>query len=510
MALGLTAGHGVRAAYIGMHVADRLGLPADQHADLFYAELLMDAGCTAWASQTAAAILGDEIAARRHLFFLSDPRDPRDMVRWLARYMAAGESLPTRVKRSARFLVRGRPFIIEGLENTAEVASRLARRLGRSPGVQQALRSVFEQWDGSGPHGQRAASIPIVSRIVFATIFLEVLHQVEGRQAAVRLARARRGRTLDPGVVDAFVRLAESEAFWRGLEDQSVWETVRQMEPDSAYRYVGADRLDDTVLAFADFADLKSFYTAGHSRRVAALAERMAAALGLASADTTAVRRAALLHDLGLVAVPSFVLHKPEDRLTGAEWESLRLHPYHAERILSRVPAFAPVVPLVAAHHERPDGRGYFRGLTADQIPLGACLIGVADRFDELTHVRPGRTALDTGAALAELDTEAGTAFSAEAINALHRVAPALAGRDPAPEPVASAEPRPAWPAGLTDREIDVLRLLATGASRRAMAARLAVSEHTIRHHLEHIYTKIDVRTRVEATLFAIEHALLR
>jgi HD-GYP domain-containing protein (c-di-GMP phosphodiesterase class II) len=154
---------------------------------------------------------------------------------------------------------------------------------------------------------------------------------------------------LDPVVSDAVGRLAADDGFWQGLESESVWTLVRGLEPDSPYRYFPETRLDEAAEAFADFADLKSFYLAGHSRRVAALAERMASVLGSSPADLVTVRRAALLHDVGLVAVPSFVLHKPEDRLTDAEREALRLHPYHAERILARVPAFASAVPLVGA-----------------------------------------------------------------------------------------------------------------------------------------------------------------
>ena len=510
MALGLSAGHGIRAAYIGMQVADLLGLPADQRADLFYTELLMDAGCTAWASQIAATVLGDEIAARRHFFFLCDPRDPRDVVKWLARYMAAGESLATRVRHSANFVLRGRAFLLEGLENTSEVAARLARRLGRSPGVQEALRFIFEQWDGTGPHGRRGAAIPIVSRIVHATLLFEVTQQLAGREEAVRVARARRRKALDPDVVDAFARLGEREAFWRGLEQESIWRVVREMEPHSDTRWLAPQQLDDAACAFADFTDLKSFYSAGHSRRVAAVAGRMAQEMDLPPAEVDAIRRAALVHDIGLVAVPSFVLHKPDDRLTDAERESLRLHPYHAERILSYVPAFAPIVPIVAAHHEQPDGGGFLRGLRGNQIPAGAAVLAVADHFDELTHARPGRDAVAGDAAMRQMRAGAGRMFSAEAIDALARIAPEHLAGAPPPGPAVGTEPKVARHGGLTDREVEVLRLLATGASRRAIAARLSVSEHTVRHHLEHIYAKIDVRTRVEATLFAVEHALLQ
>jgi HD-GYP domain-containing protein (c-di-GMP phosphodiesterase class II)/DNA-binding CsgD family transcriptional regulator len=513
MALGLPAGHAVRATYIGMRIAEVLGLSQRDRSDLFYAELMMDAGCTAWASQVAATILGDDVTARRQLFFFSDYGDPRDVVRWLARYMAAGERTATRLRRTVDFAVHGRRFMMEGMHNTSEVAARIAGRLDRSPGVQQALRFVFERWDGSGPNGRRAESIPLISRIVYASIFLEVFHQTEGRNAAVALARDRRGDSLDPGVVDAFLRLAADEPFWQGLEDESIWSLVCALEPESPSRSFSADRLDDAAAAFGDFADLKSFYTAGHARRVAALAERIAARLRLPPAEVVAIRRSALLHDIGLVGVPSFVLHKPESRLSDAEWETLRLHPYYGERILGRVPAFAALCPIVAAHHERPDGRGYHRGLTLDAIPVGARVVRVAERFDELTHVGPERGANAAEDALVAMGRDAGAGFWSDAVAALHEVHPTDHPERPLAPPREAAPPpaprRPPWPASLTDREVEVLRTLATGASRRAMAAALSVSEHTIRHHLEHIYGKIEVRTRVEATLFAVEHGLL-
>ncbi len=513
LALGLAAGHGVRATYIGMQLADLLGLTPEQRTDLFYSELLMDAGCTAWASQAAAAVLGNEIVARRELFIMRDPRDPRDVIGWLARYMAAGERVGTRARRIANFSIHGKEFMLEGLRNTTEVASRMAGRLGQSSDVQQALMHAFEAWDGTGPRGKRADSIPIIARIVHATIFFEVFHHAQGRDAAIRLARSRRGTRLDPQVVDAFLQRASREEFWNGLESESVADEVRALEPESSRRYFDAARLDDAACAFGDFADLKSFYSAGHSRRVAQLVETVGSQLGLSSADVATIRRAACLHDVGLVAVSSTILHKPEDRLTAAEWESLRLHPYYAERILSRSPAFVSVIPMVAAHQERPDGAGYHRGLSGRDIPLGARIIAVADRFDVLTHDAPNRAALDPDSALRTMGRDVGARFFPEQFDALVaalgrssdvivRGVDVSHGADGQPE-------EQDWPAGLTAREVQVLRVLATGANRKDMAEQLSVSEHTIRHHLEHIYNKIDVHTRVGATLFAIEHDLL-
>lgn len=513
MALGLPAGHGVRSTYIGMHLADELGLSSDQRVDLFYAELLMDVGCTAWTSYTASAVLGDEIVARRELLFHSDPRDPRSVVRWLVRYMAAGQRVITRARRMVDFGMNGKQFIMDGMRNTSEVAARMADRLGRSIEVQQALRSLFEQWDGSGPNGKRERSIPLIARIVHATISLEATHQAEGREAALTLARTRRGKSLDPDVVDALLRLAEQETFWQGLEGESIWEAVRQLEPESPHRYFNELRLDDAARAFADFADLKSFYSAGHSRRVASLAEQMAVRLGLGPSEITTVRRAALVHDIGLVAVPSFVLHKPEERLSAAEWESLRLHPYYAERILARVPAFEDVIPLVAAHHERPDGQGYHRGISQSQIPRGARIISVADVFDELAHEGPERSAMEPGEALRRMSRELGDRFDKESFDALVQTL----GRSEQVSIDLSAEieargqngSKSDWPAGLSDREVEVLRLAAKGLTRKQIAEDLFVSPSTVRSHLEHIYAKVGVSTRAAATLFAVENDLI-
>jgi DNA-binding CsgD family transcriptional regulator len=187
------------------------------------------------------------------------------------------------------------------------------------------------------------------------------------------------------------------------------------------------------------------------------------------------------------------------------EWESIRLHPYHGERILSRVQVFEPVVPLVAAHHERIDGTGYYRGLVKAQIPRGARVIGLADHFDELTHETPDHRALQPEEALTRIGEEAGAGLGPDCFEALVQE---VRGDGSAVLARKRVHPRE-WPAGLTEREVEILRLLTKGLSRREMAKQLFLSEHTVRHHLEHIYNKVGVSTRVAATVFAVEHDLL-
>ncbi len=505
LAMGLHMEHGARSCYIGVHIAQEMELPLEQRTDLYYSELLKDAGCTTYTSQLASSWLVDELAVKRDLQFFRNTRNPLNIASWLIKYVAAGSPLPTRATHILDFLVKGREFMKEGFESTCQVAARIAQRLGMPQAVQDALMQVFEQWDGHGmPYGIKSDAISIISRIVLVTSFLDVFHRVEGRDAAKHVALARRGKAFDPSVVDAFLSVAQKEGFWRGLEQERVWDSVLSMEPEqSPYQYMGEEKLIDVALALADYADLKSPFLTGRSRRIADLAERIARGMGLPEPEATHIYRAALVHDIGIVAIPSFVLNKAQDTLTEAEREQVRLHPYHSERILSRVPALEPIIPLVAAHHEEMDGRGYYRGLRGSQIPLGAQVIAVADRFDELTHDAPDSPGRELDRAVNLMRQEVGGRLSPDAFQAL---TDDLSGVDRSHRQRTRQQE---WPARLTDREVEVLRLIAKGLNRRQAARALFIAEGTVRSHLEHIYSKIGVSNRAAAALFAVEHDLL-
>jgi HD-GYP domain-containing protein (c-di-GMP phosphodiesterase class II) len=208
------------------------------------------------------------------------------------------------------------------------------------------------------------------------------------------------------------------------------------------------------------------------------------------------------MHDVGLAAIPSYSLSKPTQRLSPSEQELLRAHPYRAERIFARVPALTKIVPLVAAHHERMDGRGFYRGLSGEQVPIGARIIAVADRFDELSHASPNHDALDQQTAFNDVRADTGPGLWPPAVEALAEELGAARARSPHRRSAAQ-------PAGLTEREIEILRMLSRGLTRQEIARQTVISEHTVRHHLEHIYDKVGVSTRVAAALFAAEHGLL-
>jgi HD-GYP domain-containing protein (c-di-GMP phosphodiesterase class II) len=256
--------------------------------------------------------------------------------------------------------------------------------------------------------------------------------------------------------------------------------------------------LDEACRVIADYADLKSYGTLGHSRAVAEVAEAAGWRLGLESDAVDELRRAAWLHDLGRVAVSGAVWAKPGP-LTGGEWEQVRLHSYQTERLLARVPAIAGLAATAAADHERLDGSGYHRGLDGAQLSAAARILAVADAWCAMGEPRAHRDALEPAAAADVLrDLADRGKLGGEAVDAV------LACVGERGRPVAQP------PAGLTAREVEVLCLLARGLTNKQTAARLQISPKTVGRHVEAIYSKIGASTRAAAALFAVEHDLLR
>ena len=181
----------------------------------------------------------------------------------------------------------------------------------------------------------------------------------------------------------------------RGWTRQSVWDEAVRAEP-GPQPVVGQARLDACLSAVADFADLKSMWTIGHSRGVADLAAQAAAVAGLPAADQVLLRRAALVHDIGRVTVPFSVWAKPGP-LTRGEREQVRLHAYHSERVLDAADGLRPLARLAGSHGERCDGSGYHRGSRAADLPPAARLLAAADCYHAMREQRAYRPALSPG-----------------------------------------------------------------------------------------------------------------
>jgi HD-GYP domain-containing protein (c-di-GMP phosphodiesterase class II) len=302
----------------------------------------------------------------------------------------------------------------------------------------------------------------------------------------------RRGRAHDPAVTDAL--LADGQRWLAEVGDDPC-EAVLDTEP--APRRV-IDDLDRALTAVADFTDLKSPYFRGHSTGVAQLATDAARSAGMGDTLAVGLRRAALVHDVGRVAVPSGIWDKAGP-LSVSEWERVRLHPYLTERVLHRCSPLRPFADIAGHHHERTDGSGYHRGAAGDQLSVSSRLLAVADVFHAMTEDRPHRRALSRADATASLldDVDTGR-FGRGEVDAVLAAAGQM-----------TRAPKVARPANLTEREVDVLRLIARGHANKEVAAKLGITPKTVGHHVEHIYTKAGVTTRAGAALFAMENGLL-
>lgn len=175
-----------------------------------------------------------------------------------------------------------------------------------------------------------------------------------------------------------------------------------------------------TIEALSLAIEAKDHNTHDHLRRVQAYAMQLGHDLGLGEAELEALRAAALLHDIGKLAVPEQILAKP-GRLTAEEFEKMKIHPTVGAEILDRVQFPYPVTPIVRSHHEKWNGQGYPEGLRGDAIPMGARILSVVDCFDALTSERPYRRAMSADDAMKHVVSEAGTSFDPRVVAAIEK-----------------------------------------------------------------------------------------
>jgi HD-GYP domain-containing protein (c-di-GMP phosphodiesterase class II) len=412
---GEPPGHAVRTCVIGMRLAAEIGMPDADRSDLFYALLLKDAGCSANSARMAALFAVDEHLAKRSSKRV-DWASSFAAFLWTLRTVAPGEPLRSRAAQLLSF--RGEAEITRSLMRArCERGAEIARLIGLGPGTAAAIRTLDEHWDGRGqPEGLRGEEIPLGGRILCLAQTVEIFHAARGVDAALRVAARRAGGWFDPGLVAALRRTRTDVAFWGSLPaaELAPWEPrERRLTADAGYM----DRIAD---AFAGVVDAKSPWTYRHSDRTCVIAMSIAALLGCADAVLDDVRRAALLHDVGKLAISNRILDKPA-RLTEEEYALVRRHPLHTASILERTPGFAPLAPLAAAHHERLDGSGYPHGLDGGALSLPMRVLAVADVYEALTSPRPYRPAMSSAEALevmrpdvpARLDRDAFTALEA-------------------------------------------------------------------------------------------------
>lgn len=491
--------HGLKSAYIGLQITTALNLPQKVQEAVFYGAFIKDVGCTACSAGISAFFPDDELVPWTDAVMI-DPSRLNEIMAWLSRNLPIDSRLPMRIAKFFSFLVQCGPVIKEIMRGHCEVAELFARQLGFSEYVQHTLRYQWERWDGKGPaYGLKNAEAPLAARILHFAQVLEIAYGFGDQSFAQTMAREKRGTRFDPEVVDGFLTLAEESTFWQMLEQETCQDDILAMRPPTSIDDMTIDRTEEVCEVLADIVDIKTRETWHHSRFVADVAVGIGKRLRLSSAEQTKLRCAALVHDVGKVAIPYGILTKGKKR-SKSEWEMYYLHPYHTQRILERVSPLQELAAAASAHHEWINGQGYHRQLSGEQIPLHGRILAIANVYAR--HIQQ-ENGIDASEALERMRPLVNLQFDKLCYDGL--VASLTNGSPPKDTTVSECQQL----GTLTEREAEVLRLLAQGLSNPQIARKLSISRKTVEHHLTHIYNKIGVSCRTAAGVHAVQQGFV-
>jgi HD-GYP domain-containing protein (c-di-GMP phosphodiesterase class II) len=486
LATGLPLEHSLRRTLIAMWLSTESGLDGDELRDTFYVALLGSVGCVLDGAAMACYVQ-DEIAFRGEMFE-RDMANPLVALNFFAR--AVGRGQPP-LQRAASLIGMTRQVTTI----CREVAVNVGGMLDLGPAVQEALGQCDEHWNGkSSVLGLAGEQISVHARLFRLAQDIDVSYRSGGADAAAAVVRARSGTYYDPELASLFASHASN---LRSLiEVASTWDETMAAEPDPP-KTLSQDEFDSVASQIASVIDMRSAYTVGHSPAVAMLAESTAHRLELGPVEARTLRSAGLLHDLGRAGAPVTLWDKPGP-LSADERARLERHPALTEFVLARSPSLGQLGMLAGLHHERLDGSGY-RGFNAASLPVTARVLAAADAYQSKLEPRAYRPPVtpELTAEFMRAEVSAGR-LDGDITAAVLEVSGQSA-----------RSATEAAPAGLTPRELEVLHLLVRGMSNRAIADALVLSPKTVSRHLESVYTKTGVSTRVGATLFAVEHRLV-
>jgi HD-GYP domain-containing protein (c-di-GMP phosphodiesterase class II) len=421
---GQPPGHCVRCCLIGMRLGRALGMSEESLWELYYTLLLKDVGCSSNAARICELYMTDDIAFKRDFKWV-DGSFPQ-VVRFVLQHTGLGAGLLDKFKVLLSSIATRESAAQELTTTRCQRGASIARRLRFPEPVAQGIHSLDEQWNGKGrPEHLLGEAIPLYSRIALLAQVVDVFHTSGGVQAALDEAQARRGTWLEPRLVDALLALGAEDDLWTTLTAANLNAMAFVAQPALHQIEVDEEYLDAVAAAFGEVVDSKSPYTAGHSGRVALYTDLIAADLGLSAERRRWLYRGALLHDVGKLGVSNSILDKP-GKLDAAEWDAVKKHATFTEQILARIPQFAELAVVAAAHHERLDGKGYPRGVGAQDIALETRIITTADIFDAITAERPYRAAVPIEKTLIIMRETVGTALDPDCFAALERIVKTL------------------------------------------------------------------------------------
>jgi len=492
LGFGQPSEHMLRSARIGMRLGERLGLDTPQMATLYDVNLLTYVGCMTYGNE-AARMFGDDIDFRANAVRTDLAGLPA--MKLMLRRTGSGGSPIDRAVQTTAFMITGGRAVVEQMATHCSAAGAFADRLGLGTDVRTGIEQAYARWDGRGvPDTLSGPELSLAARISHVAEACELFERTGGVDAAVDMVNSRSGTHFDPEIAKAAA--TDPESLFDGIDQDTVEEVVAA-EPVERPP-LSDDELDSALAAIGDFCDMRCPFFTGHAPGTADLVAAAGRQLHMPAEQALLMYRAALVHDVGRFGVDATVWARP-GRLSAAQRERMRLHVYYVERIFDRPAALRRIGLLAATHHERMDGSGYHRGVGGAMLSAQARLLAVADAYHAMLQPRPHRAALTEIEARQQLQTEASAGrldpLSVDAVlgavgHHLRRV-------------------HPEGPKGLTQREIEVLGLLAQGLPNKSIAKHLGISPKTVGNHVERVYTKLDVTNRAAAAMAAMQYGLV-
>lgn len=506
LAMGQPVEHAMASAVLAARLGERMGLAQGEVGDAYHVALLRYIGCNA-DTYWLASIIGDEIAFRSDITMI-DSADALAVIGMVLRHIKRanpGLGALALTREYMRGVSQMGQIETSFFPGHCEVAQNLARRLAFGTGVVDAVAHLYARWDGKGVPRVRGEAIPVAARLSSLAHDAISFLRIDGAASAQAMARKRSGKAHWPRAVAAL--LQGGSTLLAGLAGPLEWSEVLAADPAPKH-LLNASALDEACEVIADYADIKSPRLLEHSKHVSEMAASAADRIRLPSSDVALVRRAGWLHDIGKVGL-SAALWDRDTRRSQREQAAAQLHATHTRTVLAAPASLRAIGDLAALHHERADGSGFPNGLAGDAIPIVARVLAAANAYCEFVEDRASVAAsgealaglADRAARMLQEDAAAGR-FDPDIVSAVLAAAGHTTGR--------RAAAHGGTPAGLTDREIEVLRLLALGLTVKEAAAQLGVAPKTADRHVQNVYTKIGVSTRAGATVFAMQHRLLR
>ena len=320
---GQPPGHSLRTCWIGMNIAQYLHLTIQQQHDLYYTLFLKDAGCTSNAARLCELYGSDERMVKNAYKSL-DSQDKRLMAKFVLKYCGLGGTSLSKMKHLLHIVFKGGNISKELITARCSRGANVARQLGLNEPTAQGIYSLDEHYNGHGmSEGLKEKDIPLYSRIALLAQVIDVFYTIAGKETCCQQVNKRSKEWFDPDLVSYFNDLSLDNEFWEGLSAEDLEIRVTRFQPKNLAIPLTYELLDSVAEAFGQIIDAKSPFTAGHSKRVAQYAIKLAKAVNLTQDSQRILYPAALLHDVGKLGVSNSILDKAGS-LDKDEWDIIK------------------------------------------------------------------------------------------------------------------------------------------------------------------------------------------